>query len=136
MHNALPELGDAGLVLMILVSWVIDILFFVLLWMLVARDRRIVIRELLGEVGPTLHPDELRLVSSYFALGWRNWSTLFSLGWHVFRARRGKQLALVELAFVKNRRRRGETGRDLDEREHGLRTQIATYNRAGVYIGR
>jgi RsiW-degrading membrane proteinase PrsW (M82 family) len=136
MHNALPELGDAGLMMMLLVSWIIDILFFVLLWMLVARDRRIVIRELIGEVGPTLHPDELRLVSSYFTLGWRNWSTFFALGWSVFRARRGKQLALVELAFVKHRRRRGESGRDLDLREHGLRSQIATYNRAGIFIGR
>ena len=137
IHNGLPaRFGDAGLVLMILLSWGIDILFFVLLWMLVARDRRIVIRELLGEVGKTLRPEELKLVSSYFALSRRNWSVLFSRGWKTFRERRKKQLALVELAFVKHRRRRGEVGRDLDVREQGLRQEIAFYNRSGVYIGR
>ncbi len=135
IHNGLPDrFGDAGLVLMILFSWLVDILFFVLLWMLVARDRRIVIRELLGEVGKTLRPDELRLVSSYFALSRRNWGVFFARGWKAFRERRKKQLALVELAFVKHRRRRGETGRDLDVREHGLRAEIAFYTSAGVFI--
>ena len=137
IHNGLPaRFGDAGLVLMVLFSWVVDVLFFVLLWMLVARDRRIVIRELLSEVGMTIHPDELRLVSSYFALSRRNWRVFFASGWTAFRQRRGKQLALVELAFVKHRRRRGETGHDLDVREHGLRHEIAHYNRSGVFIGR
>ena len=137
IHNGLPaRFGDAGLIVMILLSWAIDVAFFVLLWMLVARDRRIVIRELLGEVGKTLEPDELRLVSSYFTLSRRNWGVFFSRGWRAFRERRKKQLALVELAFVKHRRRRGETGRDLDVREHGLRQEIAFYSRAGVFIDR
>jgi RsiW-degrading membrane proteinase PrsW (M82 family) len=135
IHNGLPaRFGDAGLVVMVVMSWAIDVLFFVLLWMLVARDRRIVIRELMGEVGKTLRPDELRLVSSYLALSKRNWSVLFAKGWKAFRARRGKQLALVELAFVKHRRRRGEAGRDLDVREEGLRREIASYTRSGVDI--
>jgi hypothetical protein len=61
--------------------------------------------------------------------------TLFSDGWGMFRARRKKQLALVEVAFIKNRRRRGETGRDLDRKEARLRQEIVLANRAGVWIG-
>src|SRR6185369_11601501 len=69
MHNSLPTFfGDGGLLLMLLVSWAIDILFFVLLALLVVRDRSIVVRELFGEVGHLLHPRELQLVSSYFSL--------------------------------------------------------------------
>ena len=136
LHNWIPAfLGDPGLVLMILFSWAVDIAFFVLLWTLVAGDRRIVIRELVQEVGRTIHPEELMLVSSYLTLSLRNWRLLFSRGFRTYRTRRKKQLALVELAFVKHRRRRGESNRDLDVRERGLREEIAVYNRAGVYIG-
>jgi RsiW-degrading membrane proteinase PrsW (M82 family) len=136
MHNALPTIfGDGGLILMLLVSWGIDIMFFVLLALLVVRDRTIVIRELFGEVGNLLHPKELQLVSSYFALGYKNWGVLFSKGWAAFRLRRNKQLQLVELAFIKSRRRRGETGADLDRKEAHLRQQIGNANRLGVWIG-
>jgi hypothetical protein len=61
---------------------------------------------------------------------------MFSRGWKQFRARRNKQLALVEIAFVKNRRRRGERGRDLDVKESKLRYEVGVANRAGVWIGR
>jgi hypothetical protein len=136
MHNALPTIfGDGGLILMLLVSWGIDILFFVLLALLVMRDRTIVIRELFGEVGNLLHPKELQLVSSYFALGYKNWGVLFSVGWSAFRMRRKKQLQLVELAFIKSRRRRGESGADLDRKEASLRQDIGNANRRGVWIG-
>ena len=136
MHNALPTIfGDGGLILMLLVSWGIDILFFVLLALLVVRDRTIVIRELFGEVGNLLHPKELQLVSSYFALGYKNWGVLFSVGWSAFRVRRKKQLQLVELAFIKSRRRRGESGADLDRKEASLRHDIGNANRRGVWIG-
>jgi RsiW-degrading membrane proteinase PrsW (M82 family) len=136
MHNLLPTFfGDGGLVLMLLISWAIDILFFVLLALLVVRDRSIVVRELFGEVGHLLHPKELQLVSSYFSLGFKNWSILFSKGWSAFSARRQKQLQLVELAFVKSRRRRGEYGPDLDRKEAELRRDIATANQRGVWIG-
>lgn len=136
VHNALPTLGGGvGLVLMLLVSWGIDVLFFVLLALLVVRDRTIVIRELFGEVGYLLHPQELQLVSSYFALGFKNWGVLFSQGFIAFRHRRTKQLQLVELAFVKSRRRRGESGADLDRKEAELRAAIANANRMGVWIG-
>ncbi|MBX3185627.1 MAG: PrsW family intramembrane metalloprotease [Labilithrix sp.] len=136
MHNFLPTVfGDEGLVLMLLISWAIDILFFVLLALLVVRDRTIVIRELFSEVGGLLHPKELQLVSSYFALGMKNWGVLFSRGWSAFRMRRKKQLQLVELAFIKSRRRRGEAGADLDRKEAELRRDIVMANRQGVWIG-
>jgi hypothetical protein len=113
----------------------IDLLFFLLLAMLVIRDRTIVIRELFGEVGHLLHAKELKLVSSYFALGMKNWGVLFSRGWAAFRLRRKKQLQLVELAFIKSRRRRGESGADLDRKEAALRQDIGNANRQGVWIG-
>jgi hypothetical protein len=103
--------------------------------LLVVRDRTIVIRELFGEVGNLLHPKELQLVSSYFALGMKNWGVLFSAGWSAFRVRRKKQLQLVELAFIKSRRRRGETGADLDRKEASLRQDIGNANRRGGWIG-
>ncbi|MBS2019419.1 MAG: PrsW family intramembrane metalloprotease [Deltaproteobacteria bacterium] len=136
MHNFLPTvLGEVGLVAMLLISWLIDVLFFVLLALLVVRDRTIVIRELFGEVGNLLHPKELQLVSSYFALGMKNWGVLFSKGWGAFSVRRKKQLQLVELAFIKSRRRRGESGADLDRKEAELRREIVTANSRGVWIG-
>jgi hypothetical protein len=121
--------------MMLLVSWGIDVLFFVLLALLVVRDRSIVVRELFGEVGHLLHPKELQLVSSYFSLGFKNWGVLLSVGWTAFSVRRKKQLQLVELAFVKSRRRRGESGPDLDRKEAELRRDIALANQRGVWIG-
>lgn len=136
MHNFLPTVfGNGGLVVMLLISWLIDILFFVLLALLVVRDRAIVVRELASEVGDLLHPRELQLVTSYFTLGWRNWGVLFARGWTSFRLRRRKQLLLVELAFIKSRRRRGERGHDLDRKEGELRREIFHANRLGVWIG-
>lgn len=136
MHNGLPTFfQEEGLVLMILISWVIDILFFALLAVLVVRDRTIVMRELAYEVGGLLHPHELQAIGTYVSIGWRNWGVLFSRGWAAFRQRRRKQLALVELAFIKSRRRRGEQGRDLDMKEARLRQEIAFANRQGIWIG-
>jgi hypothetical protein len=136
MHNFLPTFfGEGGLLVMMLVSWAIDIMFFVLLALLVVRDRSIVVRELFGEVGHLLHPKELQLVSSYFSLGFRNWGVLLSKGWAAFSVRRKKQLQLVELAFVKSRRRRGEAGPDLDRKEAELRRDITLANQRGVWIG-
>ena len=48
---------------------------------------------------------------------------------------RKKQLALVELSFLKHRRRRGERGAELDVREQELRQRIHAANVAGVFIG-
>ena len=134
-HNGILALGFGGFIIMQLVSWATDISFFVILALLVMRDRAIVIRELTEEVGGLLHAQELRLVTTYVTIGWRNWMIFFSYGWTAFRNRRRKQLALVEIAFIKNRRRRGETGRELDSKEAKLRYEIAGYNRSGVWIG-
>jgi RsiW-degrading membrane proteinase PrsW (M82 family) len=136
LHNALPTFfGDEGLAALILVSWTFDLLFFLVLALLVTRDRAIVIRELLGEVGGLLHPRELKLVSSYLELGTKNLAVLLAQGFGPFQERRKKQLALVELAFLKNRRRRGEQGRSLDLREAELRADIARANARGTIIG-
>jgi RsiW-degrading membrane proteinase PrsW (M82 family) len=136
VHNALPTFfGGAGLVLMIGESWVVDAMFFGIVALLVTRDRAIVMRELASEVGTFLHPRELQAIATYFAIGRRNLAVLFSQGWIPFRARRKKQLALVELAFIKSRRRRGETGRDLDQKEMNLRGEIVAANRSGVWLG-
>lgn len=136
VHNALPTLFDTlGLSIMVVITWGIDVLFFVGLALLVARDRRTVIRELFGEVGELLHARELELVASYFALGRLHWSILRSKGWASFRVRRDKQMHLVALAFLKDRRRRGETGRRLDEQEATLRRKILEATQCGVRIG-
>jgi RsiW-degrading membrane proteinase PrsW (M82 family) len=135
-HNGLPTFfGGGGAVVMIFSSWIIDILFFILLAFLVVRDRAIIVRELASEVGGLVHPRELQLVTTYVTIGWNNIATLFSKGWTPFRQRRKKQLALVELAFIKNRRRRGEHGRDLDMQEAKLRQEVYTANQRGVWIG-
>jgi len=136
MHNGLPTyFGEGGLVAMILISWGIDLSFFFLLGALVVRDRRILVQELSSEVGHLIHPLELTLVSTYITISFRNWSALLSRGFGAFRLRRKKQLAIVELAFVKSRRRRGEVGADLDRKEAQLRHEIAFANRSGVFIG-
>ena len=135
MHNGLIVVfGEVGGILMLLISWVIDLLFFVLLALLVARDRTIVIRELTSEVGNLLQPNELKLVSTYFALGISNVRVLMSQGHRAWLSRRKKQLALVELAFLKSRRRRGQSGRQLDLQELRLRSEVLEANLAGVRL--
>ncbi len=135
VHNGLPTFfGAPGAAIMILASWVIDLAFFAMLAVLVARDRATVLRELSTEKSHLIQPRELALVTSYMTLGSRNLSTLFSHGWRAFRGRRQKQLALVELAFVKMRRRRGESGRDLDTKEARLRVEIARLSERGVWL--
>jgi protease PrsW len=134
-HNGLPTFfGGGGAIVMILVSWLIDVLFFVVLSYFVVRDRALVLRELANEVGGLVHPQDLALITTYLTIGFRNWGILFSRGLRAFSVRREKQLALVELAFVKSRRRRGESGRSLDEREGRLRNTIARANQMGVWL--
>lgn len=135
-HNGMPTFfSQPGAVLMILVSLVINVLFFILLGALVARDRQIVLRELSGEIGQLIHPEELQAITTYFSIGMRNLGILFSRGLTPFFDRRRKQLALVELAFLKNRRRRGETGVGMDVKETRLRQEIFFANQKGIWIG-
>jgi hypothetical protein len=138
LHNLLVTFlmdGGVGLVMKYLVFWTFDILFFVLLYALAVRDRSIVMRGLVDEVGRLLHPRELQRTTSY---------KMFLPLWNVFALMkspqgywpsRRKQLDLVELAMVKNRRRRGESGSGLDAREQKLRAEIAQANQAGVFVG-
>ena len=136
LHNGLPTFfGSGGAVVMILFTWATVLCFFALVAALVARDRALVVQELSGELGELLHVRELERVATYVGLAVENLEVLFAQGWGPFRLRRAKQLALVELAFVKHRRRRGQSDRFLDEREATLRARILDANRQGVWLG-
>ncbi len=50
-------------------------------------------------------------------------------------ASRKKQLALIELAFLKRRRARGDQGAEIDRSEGELRARVSRANNAGVFIG-
>jgi len=135
MHNGLPTFfGGEGVVLMILISLVIDLLFFVILGLLVTRDRAIVIRELLGEVGGLLHPKELQLVSSYFELGMKNTGCssrgVVALLRAPQEAARPRRPRLCQGAPAPRRE-----GSALDQKENQLRHEIHGANRRGIWIG-
>ncbi|MES1172741.1 MAG: PrsW family intramembrane metalloprotease [Myxococcales bacterium] len=138
VHNFLVTFlydGGLGLLAKFLVFWTFDLLFFVLVVSLAVRDRSIVVRGLIDEVGRLLHPKELARTASYWMLVpfWNLSSLSGSPGG--YRASRKKQLALIELAFLKRRRARGDKGSDLDRAEGELRNQVARANNAGVFIG-
>jgi RsiW-degrading membrane proteinase PrsW (M82 family) len=138
LHNFLVTFlfdGGLGLGLKFLVFWTFDLFFFSLIVLLALRDRSIVIRGLVDEAGRLLHPKELARTASYWMLVplW-NFMSLMSSPQGYTSSRR-KQLALIELAFLKHRRRRGEGGHDLDRAEQELRTRVMRANEAGVFIG-
>ena len=137
LHNGMVTLflGDgSGFVLKIFLFWLIDSLYFFLLIALVARDRRIVIEGLRAEVGKLIHPFELERTSTLtmFVPGWNYLALMDSPGGYL--AARRKQLALVELAFLRWRQRRSEPG--LQERERKLLLSIDEANRHAVTVGR
>jgi RsiW-degrading membrane proteinase PrsW (M82 family) len=138
VHNFLVTFmyGDgAGLLMKFLVFWTFDLLFFTLVIALAVRDRSIVLRGLIDEVGRLLHPKELTRTASYwmFVPLW-NFSTLIGSPGG-YGASRKKQLALIELAFLKRRRARGDQGAEIDRSEGELRARVARANHAGVFIG-
>jgi protease PrsW len=136
MHNGLPSyFGEGGLVLMLVVSWIIDVGFFGLLAALVVRDRRRLVHELQTEIGVLLHASEAALISTYLALSFKNVGVLFSRGYSELQRRREKQLALVQLAFLKDRQRRGDMDEDHVALEATLRERIMNANRSGVFLG-
>jgi RsiW-degrading membrane proteinase PrsW (M82 family) len=137
LHNFLVSFfGGTGVLLKLLVFFIFNILFFVLLFLLGYRDRSIVIRNLIDEVGVMLHPREFKTtVSAAQLVPFWNLMTLKDSP-SGYRSARKKQLALSELAFLKHRRRRGETGQSLDRREHELRSEIQVANNQGVFIGK
>src|SRR5262245_43778402 len=135
LHNFLVTFlmgRGEGLILKLFVFWTFDIVFFILIVVLAVRDRAIVLRGLVDEVGRLLHPKEFQRTASYAMIVpfWNFVSLIGSPGGY-FKARR-KQLDLIELAFTKQRLRRGENMRS---REQKLRHSIGELNRAGVFIG-
>jgi RsiW-degrading membrane proteinase PrsW (M82 family) len=138
IHNALVTFlfqDGLGLGLKLLVFWTFDVLFFVLIVCLAVRDRSIVLRGLVDEVGRLLHPRELARTASYWMLVplWNYFSLSGSPGG--YSQSRKKQLFLIELAFLKHRRKNGEQGRELDRDEAELRIRIGELNQRGVFIG-
>jgi protease PrsW len=138
VHNYLVTFlydGGSGFVLKILLFWTFNALFFLVILTLAIRDRAIVLKGLIDEAGRSLHPKELERTASYWMLFplWNFFSLINSS--KGYGEARSKQLALVELSFLKHRRRRGERSVDLDAREHELRQRIHQANQAGVFIG-
>jgi hypothetical protein len=111
------------------------VLFFVVILTLAVRDRAIVLRGLVDEAGRLLHPKELARTTSYWMLV-PLWNLLALMGGPSgYRKSRKKQLVLIELSFVKHRRRRGQVAAVLDRKEQKLRERIWHANQAGVFIG-
>jgi RsiW-degrading membrane proteinase PrsW (M82 family) len=138
VHNYLVTFlydGGSGLIFKMLLFWTFDAVFFLVILTLAIRDRAIVLKGLVDEAGRSLHPKELERTASYWMLVplW-NFFSLMGSPKGYGEARR-KQLDLIELSFLKHRRRRGERGQDLDTRENELRGRIYQANQAGVFIG-
>lgn len=127
--------GGIGLALKILSFWTFNLLFFVVIVALAVRDRSTVLRGLSDEVGRLLHGKELARTASYWMLVpfWNLTNLMGSPGG--YSASRKKQLALIELAFLKQRRARGQSNAELDRSEAQLRAQVSRANSAGVFIG-
>jgi len=138
VHNFLVTFmydGGLGLLMKFLVFWTFDLLFFTLVVTLAVRDRSIVLRGLIDEVGRLLHPKELARTASYWMLVplWNFSNLMGSPGG--YGASRKKQLALIELAFLKRRRARGDKGPEIERSEGELRARVTRANNAGVFIG-
>src|SRR6188768_2026912 len=138
LHNFLVTFlydGGVGLLVKFLMFWTFDLLFFTLIVTLAVRDRSIVLRGLIDEVGKLLHPKELARTASYWMLVplWNLTNLMGSPGG--YGASRKKQLALIQLAFLKRRRARGERGAEIDQNEGDIRARVARANHAGVFIG-
>lgn len=135
LHNFLVTFlnaGGVGLLLKLVVFWTFDLLFFVVLFVLVLRDRAIVVRGLIDEVGRLLHPLEYQRTIAHAMVVplWNLFSLLGSPGG--YRQARRKQLDLVKIAFVKQREARGENVQGwLQE----LRNRVQGYNQRGVFLG-
>ena len=138
VHNFLVTFlsdGGIGLVAKFLVFWTFDLLFFALVISLAVRDRSIVLRGLVDEVGRLLHPKELGRTASHWMLVpfWNLMNLSKSPGG--YQASRKKQLALIELAFLKQRRARGQQSVAIEKREWELRSAVNHANSNGVFIG-
>lgn len=137
-HNFLVTfllMGGVGLVIKLIVFWLFNLLFFVVIICLAVRDRNIVWRALREETGSLLHARELERTASYWMI-LPFWNLFVLSGGRAgYWASRRKQLDLIELAFLKNRRFRGENHARLHQREHELRHQIHAASVRGVFVG-
>jgi protease PrsW len=137
LHNFLVSFfGGVGVLLKFAVFFTFGFLFFVLLYILAFRDRSIVIRNLVDEVGVMLHPREFKLTTSAAQLVplYNLMTIMGSPGGYM--AARKKQLALADLAFIKHRKRRGEAGTSLEREEQTVRGTINQLNSQGIFIGK
>ncbi len=138
VHNFLATFlndGGAAIGIKLLVFWCFDFLFFLVIVVLALRDRAIVLRGLVDEAGRLLHPKEFARTTSHWMLVplW-NWFSLLSSPSGYAKSRQ-KQLDLIELAFIKQRRQRGEDDAALHRSEQALRERIWRANQAGIFIG-
>ena len=133
-HNVLPSyLGAEGGILSVLLSWVFFLGWFLLLGALVLAERRVVLRQLAGEVGGLVRDRrELDHLATLVARGLSHVGLLFSRGWRVWRATRRRHHALVQLALVKERRFGGDHSARMAHHEGRLRAEIAALARQGA----
>jgi len=135
VHNLLVTFfldEGLGVLVKLVLFWLFDLVFFALLVALVLRDRQLVRTGLADEVDTLLDQRELDRVTSLRMLVplWNFFQLSASRAG--YRASRRKQLDLVELAFLKQRRRRGEAGTEATEQE--LRQRVIVASRAGVKL--
>jgi RsiW-degrading membrane proteinase PrsW (M82 family) len=127
VHNVLPSyLGDVGGLISVVLTWGFFLGWFVLIGVLVFAERRVVLRQLAGEVGGLVRDRrELERMGTLLSRSLKNLGLLLSRGPSIWWATRRRHHALVQLALVKERRGRGEVSARLAERERCLRAEIA-----------
>lgn len=137
LHNFLVSFfGMGGVLLKFVVFGLFAILFFVLLYALAFRDRRIVRRGLDEEVGVLLAKHELDRTTSGWMLAPLGVFFLLSGSPGGYWGARKKQLALVDLSFLKHRQQRGDSSPAVAQKAQALRTAVAQMNQNGIVIGK
>ncbi len=135
LHNFLVSFfGCGGVLLKFAVFLTFAVLFFVLLYILAFRDRAIVMRGLADEVGVVCHPKEFKLTTSGAMLLPLYGLIALSGSEGGYMAARKKQLLLADLAFLKHRERRGDSG--ATPRINKVRAELHALNGRGVFIGK
>jgi len=137
LHNFLVSFfGLGGLILKFIIFGIFVLLFFALLYALAFRDRGIVRRTLADEVGVLLAPEELAKTTSGWMLLPLGVVFLLSGSPRGYLQARKKQLALVNLSFLKHRLERGDRSAAVLQEAANVRAAIALMNQNGVVIGK
>lgn len=133
-HNALPSyLGQVGGLMSVAIDFVYLAAWFVLVVILVVREKGVILRQLDNEIGASLRDrEEHRLLGSYFWRTLRGWALTFSSGWSIARATRRRWRAIVELALVKEKRSHDPDRQALSEAERRARAEIAYWVSRGA----